>query len=86
MLKHFFLSKSVLALVGLLPVLFGEIALLHGNCGPDCSKPAEVLSSDTAAPLPGPADADCIVYEAASGRLVTVKSPVHGRVSDCARL
>ncbi len=86
MLRQLLLSKSVLALVGLLPVLFGEIALLHGDCGADCPKPAEVLSSETAAPLPGLADADCIVYEAASGRLVTVKAPVHGRASDCARL
>lgn len=86
MLRQFFLSKSVLALVGLLPVLFGEIALLHGNCGGECVKTGEVFSSEASDPLPGLAEADCIVYEAASGRLVTVKPPSHGHVSDCARL
>lgn len=86
MLRHFLLSKSVLALVGLLPVLFGEIALLHGNAGPEPAGPVEFRSPEADLALPGLSEADCIVYEAASGRLVTVKAPAHGRASDCARL
>lgn len=86
MLRQFLLSKSVLALVGLLPVLFGEIALLHGNAAPEPVAPVEIRASDPDLPRPGLADADCIVYEAASGRLVTVKAPSRGRASGCARL
>lgn len=86
MLRALFLSKAALVLVGILPVLFGEIALLHGNCAAGCGETPVGSSRAATHFVPATGDAHCIVYEAASGRLVTVKAPEGGRAADCARL
>lgn len=80
MFRSLMTSKIALVVVALVPWVVGEVASLRGCC-PDAPSAVEAPAVENASSL------DCLVYETASGRLVTVKAPVKGAVaSDCVRI
>lgn len=83
MLRTLITSKIVLALVAIVPWVAGEIALLRG-CAGSCAGPSPVVEVEA---IPERPAVDCVIYETASGRLVTVKAPP-GRIPsrDCVRI
>ena len=82
MFRPLLTNKIALAVVALVPWFVGEVASMQGCACPDKAPPAaEAPAAENASAL------DCLVYETASGRIVTVKAPVKGAaVSDCVRI
>lgn len=80
MFRSLVTNKIALAVVALVPWIVGEVASLS-CCG------AEPAASTVAAAPEAPDSAPCLVYETASGRLVTVKAPA-SRIpgADCVRI
>lgn len=83
MLRALITSKIALALVAIVPWIAGEIALLQG-CTGSCTRSTAAVEVKV---LPEAHAPDCVIYETASGRLVTVKAPP-GRIpsADCVRI
>jgi len=81
MIRSLITSKVVLAVVALIPWVVGEIASMSGCAGSPSE--VEVRSEKRSKSI----SADCLVYETASGRLITVKAPNLDVVStDCTRI
>lgn len=83
MFRSLVTNKIALAVVALVPWIVGEVASLSG-----CAvAPAETAAATDAVAPEAPDSAPCVIYETASGRLVTVKAPaskIPG--ADCVRI
>ncbi len=76
-------NKFALAVVALVPWIVGEVASLS-RC---CAAPPDTATRTFAAARAGADSAPSVIYETASGRLVTGKAPV-SRIggADCVRI
>jgi hypothetical protein len=85
MLRTLLTSKIALALVAIVPWVAGEIALWSG-CSGSCARSASAVAVE-AGTNQAPHSMDCVIYETASGRLLTVKAPSgHVPAGDCVRI
>jgi ABC-type Fe3+-hydroxamate transport system substrate-binding protein len=83
MFRSLVTNKLALAVVALVPWVVGEVASLS-CCPTSATQPS--AATDAIAPA-APDAAPCVIYETASGRIVTVKAP-SSRIpgADCVRI
>lgn len=83
MFRSLVTNKIALAVVALVPWIVGEVASFSG-----CAAGPVETAATTGAVAPEVSEpAPCVIYETASGRLVTVKAPASKTLgADCVRI